>query len=199
MAADANPVFEVATIKPSDPEAQGKIFQVRGRHFATVNTTLSDLITFAYGIHPRQITGGPSWLESEKYDLSAEPDGEGQPNGRQWKIMIQKLLADRFKLTFHRDKKELSVYAIVVGKNGTQTHQEPRRSERPSRPVLPGARSVACQERNHGGLRRRDAGRRSGSAGGGSDGASGKIRLHTQMDSRPVSVRRPWSQIPTPG
>ena len=118
MAADANPAFEVATIKPSRPEAQGKIFQVRGRHFATINTSLSDLITFAYGLHPRQITGGPSWIESEKYDLGAQPEGEGQPSGRQWKVMVQKLLADRFKLTFHRDKKELSVYAIVVGKSG---------------------------------------------------------------------------------
>ncbi len=118
MAADANPAFEVATIKPSRPEAQGKIFQVRGRHFATINTSLSDLITFAYGLHPRQITGGPSWIESEKYDLGAQPEGEGQPSGRQWKVMVQILLADRFKLTFHRDKKELSVYAIVVGKSG---------------------------------------------------------------------------------
>jgi uncharacterized protein (TIGR03435 family) len=118
MAADANPVFEVATIKPSSPETQGKGFMVRGRNFSTINTSLSDLITFAYGLHARQITGGPAWIESEKYDLSAKPDGEGQPNDKQWKTMVQKLLTDRFRLTFHRDKKELSVFAIVVGKNG---------------------------------------------------------------------------------
>jgi uncharacterized protein (TIGR03435 family) len=118
MAADASPVFEVATIKPGNPEAQGKGIMVRGRNFSTINTSLSDLITFAYGLHARQITGGPAWLESEKYDLVAKPDGEGQPNDKQWKGMVQKLLADRFKLTFHRDKKELSVFAIVVGKNG---------------------------------------------------------------------------------
>jgi uncharacterized protein (TIGR03435 family) len=118
MAADANPVFEVATIKPSKPDTQGKGFMVRGRQFSTINTSLSDLITFAYGLHARQITGGPGWIESDKYDLAAKPDGEGQPNDKQWKTMVQKLLADRFKLTFHRDKKELSVYAIVVGKTG---------------------------------------------------------------------------------
>jgi bla regulator protein blaR1 len=118
MAPDASPVFEVATIKPSDPDRPGKAFTVRGRQFATINTTLGDIITFAYGIHAKQITGGPAWLETEKYDLSAQPDGEGQPNERQWKTMLQKLLADRFKLAFHRDKKELSVYAITVGKNG---------------------------------------------------------------------------------
>ena len=118
MAADASPVFEVATIKPSAPETQGKGFGVRGRNFSTINTSVTDIITFAYGLHARQITGGPAWMESEKYDLSAKPDGEGQPNDRQWKVMIQKLLADRFKLTFHRDQKELSVFAITVGKNG---------------------------------------------------------------------------------
>ena len=118
MAADADPVFEVATIKPSKPEAQGKAIQIRGRQMFTINTSLSDLMTFAYGLHARQITGGPAWIESEKYDLEAKPDGEGQPNDKQWKTMLQKLLADRFKLTFHRDKKELSVYAIVVSKGG---------------------------------------------------------------------------------
>jgi uncharacterized protein (TIGR03435 family) len=62
--------------------------------------------------------GGPAWSESDKYDITAEPDGEGQPSIQQWKTMIQKLLAGRFQLTFHREQKELSVYAIVVGKNG---------------------------------------------------------------------------------
>jgi uncharacterized protein (TIGR03435 family) len=118
MAADASPAFDAAAIKPSDPAAQGKGFRVRGREFLTMNTSLSDLITFAYGLHARQIAGGPAWVESEKYDLTAKPEGEGQPNDKQWKIMIQKLLADRCKLTFHRDKRELSVYAITVGKTG---------------------------------------------------------------------------------
>ncbi len=118
MAADANPVFDVATIMPSNPETRGKGFRVNGRQFSTLNTSVSDLITFAYGLHARQITGGPAWLEAEKYDLLAKPEGDGQPNDKQWKTMLQKLLADRFKLTFHREKKDLSVYAIVVGKTG---------------------------------------------------------------------------------
>jgi uncharacterized protein (TIGR03435 family) len=118
MAADANPEFDVATIKPATPDRPGKAFMVRGGQFSTINTTLADLITFAYGIHAKQITGAPAWVETEKYDLAAQPKGEGQPNDKQWKTMVQKLLAERFKLTFHRDKKELSVYAITVGKNG---------------------------------------------------------------------------------
>lgn len=121
MAADADPTFEVATIKPSIPDSPGKGIRVnRARQFSTLNTTVSDLITFAYGIHPKQITGGPDWLDKEKYDLMAEPEGEGQPNDKQWKTMLQKLLADRFQLKFHREKADLSVYAIVVGKNGSK-------------------------------------------------------------------------------
>ena len=57
---------------------------------------------------------GPEWLEKDKYDLLAQPDGDGQPNDKQWRTMLQKLIADRFKLSFHQDKKELSAYAIVV-------------------------------------------------------------------------------------
>jgi uncharacterized protein (TIGR03435 family) len=118
MAADANPVFEVATIKPSKPDRPGRAITMNGVNFATINTTLGDLIAFAYGVHAKQIISGPAWLETEKYDLSARPEAEGMPNQKQLKTMVQKLLGDRFKLSFHRDKKELSVYAITVAKGG---------------------------------------------------------------------------------
>lgn len=118
MAPDAKVEFEVATVKPSKPDQRGKGFRVQGRQFSTLNTTLTDLITFAYGVHAKQVTNGPGWMETEKYDIAAQPNGEGQPNDKQWKGMVQKLLADRFKLTFHRDKKELGVYALTVAKGG---------------------------------------------------------------------------------
>lgn len=120
MPANANPTFEVATIKPSDPGRPGKIFTVRGRDVVTINTTVNDLITMAYNLHARQITGGPAWLDSEKYDLTGRPDIEGQPSVAQLKIMLQKLLADRFQLKFHREKKELTVYAITAAKTGVK-------------------------------------------------------------------------------
>jgi len=120
MAADANPSVEVATIKPSNPDVPGTAFTVRGRSFVTVGTTLSNLVTFAYGLHARQIVGAPDWVEHDKYDVTAQPDGEGQPNDRQWRSMLQTLLADRFKLTFHRDKRELSIYALLVDKGGSK-------------------------------------------------------------------------------
>lgn len=118
MAADAKAVFEVATIKPSDPNRPGKLFTVKGRQVLTINTTVNDLITFAYELHARQITGGPSWIESEKYDVTGQPEAPGVPGLPQLRAMIKELLADRFKLTFHQEKRELPVYAIVVNNGG---------------------------------------------------------------------------------
>jgi uncharacterized protein (TIGR03435 family) len=120
MAADAPLTFEVATIKPTKPGTKAKGLTIRGRDLITVNFSLNDLISFAYGVHIRQVTGGPSWLESEFYDITAKPEAEGMPNRKQLEGMVQKLLADRVKLTFHHDKKELTVFTLIVGKNGSR-------------------------------------------------------------------------------
>jgi uncharacterized protein (TIGR03435 family) len=120
MAADADPSFGAATIKPSNPStpsSQTKIIRVYGRQYLTRNTSLADLIEVAYGVHPSQIKG-PSWVAGDKFDLVGVPDGEGQPSGKQWLTMVQKLLAERFKLAFHREKKDLSVYVLSVSKGG---------------------------------------------------------------------------------
>ena len=124
MAADAPMNFEVATIKPTKPGTQGKGITMRGpREVITINTSLNDIITFAYGIHVRQISGGPAWMESEYWDVVAKPEADGLPNRKQLEAMFQKLLADRFQLKFHREKKELSVYAITVAKTGSKLAQ----------------------------------------------------------------------------
>jgi uncharacterized protein (TIGR03435 family) len=120
MAANAKPEFEVATIKPARPDGRFSLTVNRSGMLNTTSTSLSDLIKFAYGLHPRQILNGPTWLESEKYDVTGKPDVDGLPSPDQLKMMVQKLLADRFQLAFHRDKKELSVYAIIVAKGGAK-------------------------------------------------------------------------------
>jgi len=119
MDTKARPEFEVATIKPSDPNRPGQGIGInRSGILNTLNTSLADLIKFAYAVHPRQIVGAPAWVESEKFDLTAKPDTPGLPSLDQAKAMMQKLLADRFSLTFHKEKKELSAYVITVAKGG---------------------------------------------------------------------------------
>jgi hypothetical protein len=128
MPADAVPKFDVVTVKPSDPNRQGKGFTIRGRHVMTINTNVNDLITFAYGLHAKQIVGAPAWFATDKFDIDGVPDVEGQPNSKQFKLLFQSVLTERFKLTFHHDQKELSVYAMTVGKSGpklTETIHKP--------------------------------------------------------------------------
>lgn len=118
MAADAPAAFEVATIKPSAPDRPGKLFTVKGRQVLTINTTVNDLITFAYELHASQIAGGPTWLASDKYDVTGQPEAPGVPGLAQLRAMVRQLLADRFQLAFHRDTRELPVYALVVNSGG---------------------------------------------------------------------------------
>jgi uncharacterized protein (TIGR03435 family) len=121
MAADAKLAFEVATIKPSDPARPGQSILVgRGgpNMFTTTNTTLNDLITFAYGLHVRQLAGGPSWMATDRFDITARPEAQGVPNAPQLQTMLKALLADRFALVFHTEKREMPAYVLTVGKDG---------------------------------------------------------------------------------
>lgn len=118
MPADAHPSFEVATIKPSHPEDSKGGFQVGGHRLLIQNQTVSDLISFAYAIHQKQIVDGPPWLETQRFDIVGQADVDGYANLRQIQEMLQKLLASRFNLKFHREKRELSIYAITLAKGG---------------------------------------------------------------------------------
>jgi uncharacterized protein (TIGR03435 family) len=121
MAADAHPSFAVATIKPHDPNdpcrgCQG--FSTQGDRMSIRNESVCSLMQMAYSIHPHQIIGAPEWLFNSAFDIEGTLDTPGDPNDRQQQEMLQKLLADRFGLKFHRDKRELSVYAIQIAKGG---------------------------------------------------------------------------------
>jgi uncharacterized protein (TIGR03435 family) len=118
MAADAKPEFVVATIKPSRPDAPRGGYGIRGQDVTTTNVTVSWMIKLAYNVHANQISGKPSWLDSERYDTVGRSNTPGEPSRDQMKLMIQKLLADRFQLTFHTVKRELPVYAMVVARGG---------------------------------------------------------------------------------
>ena len=118
MAADANPSFEVATIKPTKPDEQRRAFVVQGHQFKTINLSLINLMTISYGVQEKEIIGAPDWMAAEKFDIEAQPDVPGVPNKQQLMTMVQKLLTDRFQLKFHREKREMSAYVLTVGKAG---------------------------------------------------------------------------------
>ena len=154
MAPDAKPTFEVATIKPSVPDSPGRGINVGrggGNAFTTLNQSLADIIIFAYAIHPKQLTGAPSWTESERWDILAKPDTEGVPNATQLRSMVKELLKERFGLEFHREKKELAAYVMTVDKAGLKiTKVEGNRGNLPGfggrGPGAVGVRNAAMDE-----------------------------------------------------
>lgn len=149
MAADANPSFEVATIKPNNsgvPRMQGLI--VRGRTFRTINSSLQDLISFAYGVQVKEIVNGPAWIDSERYDIEAVPDAPGTPNVEQLRLMVKKLLTERFKLTFHQEKRDLSAYVLTATKGGEKLTPNGTKGPLPGLGFSPGKGGVTMHIMN---------------------------------------------------
>jgi len=98
-----------------------------GGRFEAVNVTVKAMITMAYRIRDFQLSGGPGWLDSAAYDITAKAEGDLGPD--KTRLAMRALLADRFKLTLHSEQKELPLYALVVGKNGPKI-QEAKREAR---------------------------------------------------------------------
>jgi bla regulator protein BlaR1 len=116
------PSFEVASIKPNN-SGDGRIAVMAqpGGRFVATNVPLKLLMRNAYRVQDFQISGGPSWINSDRFDVEAKADGA--VNGEQVALMLQSLLEERFKLNIHRETKELPVYALVVGKDGQKLQQ----------------------------------------------------------------------------
>jgi uncharacterized protein (TIGR03435 family) len=120
MPPNAAPAFEVVTIKPANPEDVGKDFNFEGRIFYVRNYNVEDLLALGYGLHAKQVVNEPHWFATTLYDIDGIPDVPGLPSQQQRFLMIQKLLADRFHLAFHYEKRELPIYVITVAKDGTK-------------------------------------------------------------------------------
>lgn len=112
--------FEVATVKPVESDAKtGRYITMQGTHrFVGKNYTLQLLIAAAYDVSPRTISGGPAWLDTEHFDIQAVTPGEVRPSRPEQMAMLRTLLTDRFKLSFHREQKDFSIYELQVAKGG---------------------------------------------------------------------------------
>jgi uncharacterized protein (TIGR03435 family) len=125
--AGPRPQFEVVSVKPNrSSDARYMILPSTGRFTATGVTT-KQLITLAYNVKDFQVSGGPSWISSERYDIEAkEPDALAEeiarlPRDKNWErigLMLQSLLADRFELRVRHETREAPVYALVIAKGG---------------------------------------------------------------------------------
>jgi len=110
------PSFEVASIKPNKSNGQvtGGIGNGQG---GGRNVTLKMLIATAYRVQEFQISGGPGWIGSDRFDVDGRSE-DPKADPEQLRLMLQSLLEDRFQLKLHHEKKEAPVYALVVAKNG---------------------------------------------------------------------------------
>jgi len=126
-------VYDVATIKPANPNAQGGGGGMRPNgSFYTKNQSLKNIVCGAYDVMLFQCVGGPAWFESDQYDIEAKPDSATQEQlqtlGMKQRVQVyqrmkQALFADRLKLKVHYETREMPIFALVVAKGGLKMHE----------------------------------------------------------------------------
>ena len=128
--------FEVASIRPSSEQVTqvSAGMRVAGSQVRVTGMSLKDYIGMAYGVKPQQIEG-PDWLGQQRFDLAATIPAGG--SAAQLGDMLQALLADRFKMTMHREKKEFPVYALGVAKGGAKLQPSAATPEAAAREKAP--------------------------------------------------------------
>ncbi len=116
----SNLTFEVASIKPS--RTQGPVSGIRpapgGERYEAGGCPVKLMIQVAYRLKADQIVGGPGWMDSERFDMNAKAAKPSSSD--ELHVMLMNLLAERFQLKFHKEKKEMSIYALTVDKGGAK-------------------------------------------------------------------------------
>ena len=120
------PSFEVASVKPNTSAGPNQIrvgMPGNGR-FSINNMPLAELIRFAYELQPFQLTGGPDWINSQRFDVTATTGAQsGPPLVRQ---MLQSLLAERFNLAVHTETKDMAIYEMVLARGDRRLGEKMR-------------------------------------------------------------------------
>jgi len=110
------PSFEAASIKPGDPSDQHSGWHSRPGYMVIQNQSLQGLIRIAYHLNEGQVAGGDKWVYSDRFEIEAR--AKGPLDEVDMLPMLQTLLADRFKLAFHKEQKPFPGYALTVAKGG---------------------------------------------------------------------------------
>jgi uncharacterized protein (TIGR03435 family) len=145
--------FDVASIKPAPTNSAGgeRLRFLPGGRFVAENTPLCMLITAAYNLPPQspRISGGPNWIRFERFDVEAKADQAAAPPGQarklrdtELRLMLQSLLAERFKLKLLRETREMPVYVLVVQRGGPKLQRSKIKTEEDC--VEDVAAGVAC-------------------------------------------------------
>ena len=113
---ESGPAFEVASVKQNKSGDQRVMVQMppTGRYTAT-NIPLRLLLRQAFDVQDFQIVGGPNWLASDRFDITAKTP-EGVTGPEQVRRMLRALLAERFKLVTHNETREMPIYSLVVAR-----------------------------------------------------------------------------------
>ena len=122
-----SPSFEIISIKPNHSANGGSHFDGHNGRITITNATTRDLITFAYRIRSFQLTGGPAWNDSERYDIELKEEASPvSATNQRYGVeqVVQALLADRFHLRLSQGTKMMPTYALVVGQGGPKVHRE---------------------------------------------------------------------------
>jgi uncharacterized protein (TIGR03435 family) len=111
------PSFEVASVKPADPSQRAVDLVISpGGRLRAVNVTLTDMLREAYQVKYYQVSGGPGWMESARFNIEAQAPGE--PGRNEMMAMLRTLLVERFQLKVRREMREGNVFELVVAKGG---------------------------------------------------------------------------------
>jgi uncharacterized protein (TIGR03435 family) len=114
-ATTTKPSFEVASIKLNKSGEQGaRMLGQPGGRVTVTNFSLRGLIRNAYRMQDFQISEGPGWITSDRFDINAKADGDPAPD--QMQLMLQSLLEERFNLVVHKETRDVPVYALVLAK-----------------------------------------------------------------------------------
>jgi uncharacterized protein (TIGR03435 family) len=110
--------FEVASVKPAQPGAQGVVLRSAPGHrrFIAANETLAEIVMVAYRIREDHFPGEPKWMAADRWDINTEAERPYSPE--ELRIMLLNLLKERFKLRTHFETKERPVYVMSVDKTG---------------------------------------------------------------------------------
>jgi uncharacterized protein (TIGR03435 family) len=123
-----SPAFEVASVRPNNAGYMSmRLDSQPGGRVTGTNVTAATLIRFAYDMPDFQMFGGPNWINSDRFDVIAKAENDAPLD--QKRLMMRRLLAERFKLTAHTETRELAIYALTISSGDRRLGPRLRRTD----------------------------------------------------------------------